>query len=81
VAITILDVAKHRGVKEVDGVINGREFHRVGLQFLGGCERCGATLAAYNAYPDKSGYWRCADCLSNPYETVEEFEADVRSDR
>lgn len=73
--ITILDLALHRGVKEVDGTISGSEFARVNLALLGGCENCHATLGAYNAYPSQSGYWRCEDCIgSGGFATVEGFE-------
>ena len=78
--ITIRDLALHRGALEVNGGINGAEFHRVGLNILGGCAGCGATLAAYNAYPTKSGYWRCADCVyerADGYETVEEANEEM----
>lgn len=78
--ITVLELAKHRGAEEVDGGINGAEFHRVGLPFMGGCEGCEACIAAYNAYPTKSGYLRCADCVyvaANGYETVEEANRDI----
>ena len=41
---------------------------------MGGCEGCHATLAAYNAYPSTSGYWRCADCIGQTgFATVEDF--------
>jgi len=77
--ITMLDVAQARGVREEsDGTIIGDEFARVGVPLLGGCEGCHATLGVYNAFPDKSGYWRCADCLGEGFETVEDFEASVR---
>jgi len=63
--VTILDLAKYRGVKaNDDGSITGGEFERVGLAIMGGCEVCGASIAAYNAYPCKTGYWRCSGCLS-----------------
>lgn len=58
--VTILELALHRGARENTlGGVNGGEFEKVGLQILGGCEVCGATLAAYNACPSKTGYWRC----------------------
>ena len=73
--ITILDVAKARGVKEENGAISGSEFFRVGLQFMGGCARCQASLAAFNAYPSKSGYWKCDECIGDDgFATVDEFE-------
>jgi hypothetical protein len=74
-AITILDVAIARGVKEVDGRISGEEFDRVGLPLLGGC-MCGTTVGCYNAFPTRTGYLGCEDCVGGQgFETVEEFEA------
>jgi hypothetical protein len=73
--VSILDVAFARGVKEVDGTINGAEFERVGLPFMGGCQGCGASIAAYNAYPSKSGYLQCRDCIEGiGFASVEDFE-------
>lgn len=79
-AITVLDVAVARGAKQgADGSINGGEFHRLGLPFFGGCLHCHASIAAYNAYPTKTGYLMCKDCCESSeqgYSTVEEFEAE-----
>lgn len=75
--ITILEVAKARGAKiEADGTMTGQAFNDVGLDILGGCRTCGASIAAYNAYPTRSGYWSCHDCLSpaQGFSTVEDFE-------
>lgn len=74
--ITILDVAEARGVQAgPDGSISGGEFERVGLPLFGGCEGCGASIAAYNAYPSKTGYIRCGDCIGDlGFASVEEFE-------
>ena len=45
-----------------------------GVDILGGCQGCHATIAAYNAYPSTSGYWRCAGCIGdNGFATVGEF--------
>lgn len=57
--VTIRDLAVYRGAVEVEGSINGAEFDRVGLEIIGGCGVCGATLAAYNGCPSKSGVWKC----------------------
>lgn len=80
--ITILQLAEHRGAKADErGAINGEEFHRVGLAIMGGCQ-CTATIAAYNAYPSKSGYWRCEDCIEQAgdgYDTVQEANAAIFS--
>lgn len=74
--VTILDIAISRGVKEdKKGYIDENEFYRIGLQMTGGCINCHASLAAYNAYPSKSGYWKCSDCIGDDgFNTVEEFE-------
>lgn len=72
--ITILQLAEHRGAQaDEEGHIEGEEFYRVGLDFMGGCRGCEATIAAYNAYPSRSGFWCCADCIGESgWETVEE---------
>jgi hypothetical protein len=76
-SITILDVAKARGVKEdANGAISGAEFERVGLPFLGGCQHCGESLAAYNMYPTKTGFVACeVHAEGIGFSTIEEFEA------
>lgn len=75
--VTILDVAKARGVQEGEHGISGGEFDRVGLPMMGGCEVCGATVAAYNACPSTTGYLRCrSGCIyEDGFATVEAFEA------
>jgi hypothetical protein len=48
-----------------------------GVDMLGGCEQCAATLSSYNAYPSHSGYWRCANCIGTTgYPTVAAFRDD-----
>jgi hypothetical protein len=76
--ITILDVAVAWGArKDERGCISGGEFERLGLPLFGGCQTCGASIAAYNAVPNKNGYLSCkGGCAPCPYSTVEEFEAD-----
>jgi hypothetical protein len=70
--ITVLDYTKSI-IGEKDTYTTD-DFARAGVDILGGCEYCGATLAAYNAYPSKSGYWRCAGCIgSDGFPTVENF--------
>jgi hypothetical protein len=72
--VTILDY-----VKSIVGdkpEYSAGDFSRNGVEMLGGCERCHATIAAYNAYPATSGYWRCADCIGDDgYDTVTAFQA------
>jgi hypothetical protein len=79
--ITILQLAEHRGAKpNANGAFSADEIERVGLPFMGGCEVCGATIAAYNACPSKTGYLRCLnDCIGdNGYETCEQAESAER---
>jgi hypothetical protein len=76
--VTCLDVALARGARrDENGAITGSEFDRVGIPLFGGCLTCGASIAAYNAYPTTTGYLRCAGCVESAgdgYETVRAFE-------
>lgn len=72
--ITIVELARFRA-KGAE-VRTGEDFANVGLAIMGGCESCGASIACYNAYPSRSGYWRCEGCVGDSgYETVEEADA------
>lgn len=77
--VTALAVAEARGLKPAnDGSgYSGAAFADVGIPMLGGCQNCHATIAAYNAYPSKTGYWLCADCIEGTdlgFNSAEEFE-------
>lgn len=84
-AVTVLACAIARGaqpspVEDPNGapgpIYSAAEFERVGFAIVGGCNVCHATIAAYNAYPAKTGYWHCEDCIGAlGFESVEEFEA------
>ena len=43
----------------------GDDFAEAGFEMMGGCEVCGAMLAAYNAHPSWSGFWRCKYCIGD----------------
>jgi len=75
--VSILDAAIKMGANQDEhGSINGSEFNRLGLPIMGGCLHCEATVGAYNAYPSKTGYLMCADCVGDQgFSTVEEFQA------
>ena len=77
--ITVYDLAKHLGAKEDGrGAMSGAEFARVGLPILGGCEVCGSTVSAANAYPSRTGFLRCEACIGdNGYDTPEEADAEI----
>jgi hypothetical protein len=74
--ITIVDY-----VKSIVGdkpAYHAEDFTSNGVAMLGGCELCYAVLAGYNAYPSRSGYWRCADHIGGTgYATIAEFKASV----
>lgn len=74
--ITILDVAVSRGAKPCEsGGYSGLELERVGFEIFGGCEVCEASIAAFNAHPTLTGFWRCSRCVSDVgFETVEQYE-------
>jgi hypothetical protein len=70
--VTVYELALYR--LRAAGLIGGRapeslsgaDFARVGLEILGGCEICGASIAAYNGCPSRSGYWRCSSgCIAD----------------
>lgn len=74
-AITVLALAKFRGVKEDErGSINAGQVYDVGLPFFGGCSRCHASIACYNACPSRDGYLKCRDCIDTEdgFATAEE---------
>jgi hypothetical protein len=69
--ITIMVAAEHMLGREAR---NGADYEQAGLPMMGGCEHCGASIAAYNAYPSTSGYLRCADCIGDDgYPTADAF--------
>jgi hypothetical protein len=72
--VTIHELAVYRGLKtEEDGSYTMADIEEVGLPLLSGCENCGASLAAYNAYPSTTGFIRCAGCIGSlGWTTVEE---------
>lgn len=78
--ITILDYVKSKvGPRKT---YNAEDHYRHGVDFLGGCEYCHASIASYNAYPSTTGYWRCVNCIgSKGYATVEEFVDAVFAQR
>jgi hypothetical protein len=74
--ITILDY-----VKSVVGdkpLYTAEDCLKSGVDILGGCQLCAATIACYNAYPSTSGYWRCADCIGDTgFATVADFTTHI----
>lgn len=83
--VTVLDVLEARmrdAGEKPQSTIRGDVFERYGLPILAGCERCGASLGCYNAYPSQTGNIRCVDCLGSwGFPTVENFEEFSELDR
>jgi hypothetical protein len=74
--ITILDYVK--SVVGDKDLYTAEDCLASGVDILGGCQGCHATIACYNAYPSTSGYWRCADCIGGSgYATVADFTASM----
>ena len=55
-SVTIKELAEHRLGRPA---VSGGDFDEANLAILGGCEICGASIAAYNGCPSKTGFWRC----------------------
>lgn len=75
--ITILDLASWRLKRPA---LNGQDFMDAGLEIMGGCQCCGATLAAYNGHPTKTGYWQCTNCVNATemgWKEVQEANMDI----
>ena len=72
--ITILDYVK--SVVGDKDLYTAEDCLTAGVDILGGCQGCQASIAVYNAYPSTSGYWRCADCIgTDGFATVADFTA------
>lgn len=76
-AITMLEVVAQvlgRDL-EIESEFSAGDFEQAGRPMLGGCQSCGATIAAYNMFPTRTGFTSCADCLldGQGFETVEDL--------
>lgn len=73
--ITILDLVRaHCGDQDS---YSANDHYDAGYEIMGGCAGCQATLASYNAYPTRSGYWSCVDCVpeGEGFDSIEDFTA------
>jgi hypothetical protein len=74
--ITILDYVK--SVVGDKDLYTAEDCLSSGVDILGGCQVCHATIGCYNAYPSKAGFWRCADCIGDTgFATTAEFTASM----
>jgi hypothetical protein len=65
--VTVLELAKEV-YRQNNWLLPGdnwsmADLDKAQLPMMGGCQVCEASIACYNAYPSKSGYLRCADCI------------------
>lgn len=81
--VTIMELARYRlgpGRGE-QTTLTAEDLASVGLAILGGCFDCGATIAAYNAYPARDGYWKCDECIrGDGYPTVQAANDGIFAD-
>jgi len=76
--ITIAQLADYRLGRKAE---NGQDFEDAGLPIMGGCSVCGASIAAYNAYPAKDGYLKCHDHIEGVgWYSVENADEDIFGD-
>lgn len=66
--VTILELAKevyrqNKWLLPEGGNWSYGDLEKAHLSIMGGCSICESSIAAYNAYPSRDGYWRCADCI------------------
>ena len=72
--ITILEYVK--SVVGDKDIYTAEDCLTSGVDIIGGCQTCGATIACYNAYPSTTGYWRCAGCIGEDgFATIADFTA------
>jgi hypothetical protein len=69
--VTVMEVASYVLGRDAS---TGADFELAGMQIIGGCAVCHATLGAHDACPSRSGYWKCSDsCIGgNGYGSVRE---------
>lgn len=83
--ITIHHLALHRGMRSTtgsDGSYSQADYNTAGLEIMGGCSVCGASIAAYNAFPAKDGTWKCADHIGNKgWDSAAVADRDIFKDR
>jgi hypothetical protein len=71
--MTVLKLAVAMGAKIEPSEELGKELQKYGFAMIGGCMICAATIACYNAYPSKDGYWKCEDCIDNGFSSLAEY--------
>lgn len=75
--LSVLDIAIQLGLKaDEDGNYSAEGLMRHGFAMIGGCQCCYATIACYNAFPSKNGYWKCRDCIDvDGFTTLEQYNS------
>lgn len=78
--MTALDLAIALGAKpSVGGSYTYGELAKYNTPLMGGCVGCEASIACYNAYPSKSGYWKCEDCIDEGFTSIREYQNSLKS--
>lgn len=63
--VSVLDLAQFILNRGDDEALDGADFDACDLPIFGGCQGCEAGIAAYNAYPSRTGYLRCRGCIED----------------
>ena len=83
--ITAMEIALYRLGKTPTDKLTGDDFEKARIPMFGGCCRCAASIAAYNAFPGRNGYWHCDECIGDDdchvgFSTVEAFERSTKGE-
>lgn len=79
--MTVLEIATILAARDGHGLPETEaDFARYGMPLVGGCQGCGACIAAYNAHPQQNGYWACDECSRNPIANLQEWFAQMNNE-
>ena len=74
--ITVAELASYRLGRPAS---TGGDFEEASLPMMGGCYVCGASIAAYNAHPDRNGFLvgSCCATSESTYPDVATADRDI----
>lgn len=63
----------------VGEALSSSHYEEANVPMVAGCQQCHATLSGSNAYPSRTGYIRCAECIGNSGYTLAAFAAEMEA--